>query len=201
MALLTTVTKFKNIDRRLFYYEDDIEKPISAGGVLLFKKDEVLVQKIQKDDTFQYSDFGGKTDLEDKSIMETIARELGEEMNFGIIDKKDGKNMDSVGIKKFLQNGLKKKLYFPNAKYFLIFVQFNENKYSLSMDQIGQQEELDQIPRTVEWITFQQFIDSHFSHNLHPRLWGKPVLEFFGYQSKPDEVEEIIKPIKRFGFV
>lgn len=196
--VLSTISKTRNGERKVFYYEDNIEKPILAAGILLFKEDtkEVLVQKLPKDDTYQFSDFGGKIDMEDKNVIESIARELWEEINGGICRKKNGKMCDLNGLKKLIHGGIKKKLYFPNAKYFLIFVSFNENKYELNMDKIGEKEETDQITRNVVWIPYQEFIDSHFSHNLHPRLWGKSVLEFFGYEG-----EIIPQQIKKFAFV
>ena len=85
-----TIQKGKNGEpnkkRKCFYYNNDIEKPILAAGVLFVKEENgnkyVLIQKKQD----EYSDFGGKIDEKDQTAVETIARELGEELNYGIYD-------------------------------------------------------------------------------------------------------------------
>lgn len=181
--------------RKVFYYDNDQTKPILAAGVLLVKDSpnkEVLVQKVSSANTgYNFTDFGGKIDLEDKSVIEAIARELGEEINFGIFE--NGRKMSKTSLKKFLQTNIIKKTYIQLAKYFLIFVKFDPSQYSLDMDIIGNKETHDEIPRTVEWITAEEFVNSHFAHHLHPRLWSKDILQFFGHRDS-------LPPPKRFGF-
>ena len=68
--------------RKCFYYEDSNEKPILAAGVLFIKEENgkkfVLMQKkTEKDKQDEYSDFGGKIDIDDNIVVDTIARELG----------------------------------------------------------------------------------------------------------------------------
>ena len=56
-------------------------KPIRAGGVL-FKHEQkgYLMQKVMKEkNKYVYTDFGGKTDAQDKDIIDTVLRELKEE--------------------------------------------------------------------------------------------------------------------------
>ena len=65
---------------------------------------------------------------------------------------------------------------------------------------IGKKENLDNIERTVEWITADEFINSHFEHRLHPRLWGRNILEFLGYTGTNKDEEICIKKLTKFAF-
>jgi len=187
-------------DRKLFYLEDDPKKPISAAGVLLLKNNnEILMQKIPKEDSYILSDFGGKVDLTDVTVIETISRELSEEINCGIFSKETKKYLNQLTLMEMIEENTIFKSYAPNCKYLTLFVKFDENLYSLDMKKIGTKEEHDGIEREVQWIKSEDFIEAHFNHNLHPRLWGKNNLEFLGYQ-KPKETEEIKKTIKKFAF-
>jgi len=175
-------------ERKCFYYENDKNSPILAAGILFLKEENnklmVLVQKVTEKNGIQtYSDFGGKIDMDDKTLIDTIARELGEELNNGMYMIKRGNNiiLDKDQLKKIIQDNLEKSIYQSIAKYFIAFVKFPDDLF-LDMKKIGDFEKLDKINRTVEWINFEQFIKEYFDHNIHPRLWGKKVLEFFGYK-------------------
>ena len=98
MSHKITIQKGTNMKRKCFYYEENTEKPILAAGVLFIKEENgkkyVLMQKvIEKDKPDQYSDFGGKIDLKDDIIIDTISRELGEELNWGLYEKVKKKNI------------------------------------------------------------------------------------------------------------
>ena len=108
-----TIQKGKNGEpnkkRKCFYYNNDIEKPILAAGVLFVKEENgnkyVLIQKKQD----EYSDFGGKIDEKDQTAVETIARELGEELNYGIYDstKPEKIYLDNIkDLKKLIQENI-----------------------------------------------------------------------------------------------
>ena len=201
----TTTQKGKdgepNKKRKCFYFDNNKEKPILAAGVLFIKeengKKQVLMQKVlEKDGREIYSDFGGKIDLDDKTAIETIARELGEELNYAFYEiKKDNKiYLDSTKLKKNIQENIIKKIYQERAKYFVIMAKFPEN-INIDFNIIGDFEKLDKINRKVEWITYEQFLKEYFGDNdkvskIHPRLWGNQILDFFGHNKK----------IKRFGF-
>ena len=101
-----TVQKGKNgepdRERKVFYFENDKEKPILAAGILFVKEEDgnkfVLMQKVIKDDKQeQYSDFGGKIDKEDKTLIGTIARELGEELNYEETEQIDEISKNTLG--------------------------------------------------------------------------------------------------------
>jgi hypothetical protein len=188
--------------RKCFYFDNDKEKPILAAGVLFIKEENgkkmVLSQKVlEKDGKEIYSDFGGKIDLDDRTAVETIARELGEELNYAFYEiKNDDKKiyLDSSKLKKIIQENIIKKIYQERAKYFVIMAKFPEN-IDIDFNIIGDFEKLDKINRKVEWITYSKFLKEYFGKKdkvskIHPRLWGKQILDFFGHDQK----------IKKFGF-
>jgi hypothetical protein len=187
--------------RKCFYFDNNNEKPILAAGVLFIKEENgkklVLMQKVlEKDGREIYSDFGGKIDLDDRTAIETIARELGEELNYAFYEMKKDKKiyLDSTKLKKNIQENIIKKIYQERAKYFVIIAKFPEN-IEIDVDVIGDFEKLDKINRTVEWITYDQFLKEYSggkdkASRIHPRLWGNQIMDFFGHNQK----------IKKFGF-
>ena len=124
----------KNI-RPTFYTKT--KKQIKAGGVLFVKDDKYLLQKKLKKGSFQYSDFGGKTDSTDKDIIDTIIREVKEETNNQIL---------------LTRNQLKKakKSYISKSKY-LLFIIKTKKSFKKEIDQMGTQEMNTDIIRTVGW--------------------------------------------------
>ena len=194
MSLITT-QKGKdgkpNTKRKCFYYDNNPEKPILAAGILFVKEEKgkkyVLMQKVfKKDQQDEYSDFGGKIDLDDQTTVETIARELGEELNYGFYDSSKPEKIyldTKQKLKRLIQENILKKIYQERAKYFVIIARLPEN-ISLDFEKIGDFEDLDKINRTVEWITYDDFLklyngDKKTPNQIHPRLWGRQVLGFF----------------------
>lgn len=190
-----TIQKGKNGEpnkkRKCFYYNNDTEKPILAAGVLFVKEENgnkyVLIQKKkEKEKQDEYSDFGGKIDIKDETAVETIARELGEELNYGLYDstKSEKIYLDNIkDLKKLIQENIIKNVYQERAKYFVIIAKL-PNNISLDFATIGNSEKLDKINRTVEWITYDQFLKLYNGtkktpNQIHPRLWGRQILSFF----------------------
>jgi 8-oxo-dGTP pyrophosphatase MutT (NUDIX family) len=180
-----------NTKRKCFYFDNDTEKPILAAGVLFVKEEKgkkyVLMQKKkEKEKQDEYSDFGGKIDLKDQTAVETIARELGEELNYGIYDssKPEKIYLDNIkDLKGLIQENIIKTIYQERAKYFVIIAQLPEN-IGLDFVKIGDSEKLDKINRTVEWITYEDFLKLYNGskktpNQIHPRLWGRQILGFF----------------------
>ena len=180
-----------NKKRKCFYYDNDKEKPILAAGVLFVKEENgkkyVLMQKKkEKEKQDEYSDFGGKIDIKDETAVETIARELGEELNYGFYDstKSEKIYLDTTKeLKRLIQENIIKKIYQERAKYFIIIAKLPEN-ISLDFERIGNSEKLDKINRTVEWIDYEQFLKLYNGtkktpNQIHPRLWGRQILGFF----------------------
>lgn len=190
-----TVQKGKNgepdRERKVFYFENDKEKPILAAGILFVKEEDgnkfILMQKVIKDDKQeQYSDFGGKIDKEDKTLIGTISRELGEELNYGFYDSSNSERVyleSTQKLKRLIQENIIKKIYQDRAKYFLIIAKLPEY-ISLDFERIGDFEELDKINRTVEWVSYDDFLrlykgTTEIPNQIHPRLWGRQILGFF----------------------
>ena len=180
-----------NKERKCFYFDNDTEKPILAAGVLFVKEEKgkkyVLMQKKkEKEKQDEYSDFGGKIDLKDQTAVETIARELGEELNYGIYYSKKQEKiyLDNIkDLKILIQENIIKTIYQERAKYFVIIARLPEN-ISLDFVKIGDSEKLDKINRTVEWITYEDFMKLYNGsrktpNQIHPRLWGRQILGFF----------------------
>jgi len=177
-----------NKERKCFYFDNDTEKPILAAGVLFVKEEKgkkyVLMQKKkEKQKQDEYSDFGGKIDLKDQTTVETIARELGEELNYGIYDSKKIYLDNIKDLKNLIQENIIKSVYQERAKYFVIIAQLPEN-ISLDFAIIGDSEKLDKINRTVEWISYDDFMKLYNGsrknpNQIHPRLWGRQILGFF----------------------
>ena len=178
-------------ERKCFYYEDSNEKPILAAGILFVKEENgkkfVLMQKkIEKDKQDEYSDFGGKIEINDNIVVDTIARELGEELNDGLYEivKKEHVYLDTIEkLKNFILENIIKLIYQKTAKYFVIIAKLPKN-IMLDFKKIGNREELDKINRTVHWISYEDFIRLYKGtkktpNQIHPRLWGNQILSFF----------------------
>jgi hypothetical protein len=185
MKYKITIQKETNIKRKCFYYEDDEEKPILAAGILFIKEEKgkkfVLLQKvIKKNKPDEYSDFGGKIDEKDDTVIDTISRELGEEINFGLYEKekKDNIYLDTIQkLKDMILKNIVKIIYQKTAKYLVIIAKLPKN-IMLDFEKISDFEKLDKINRIVDWISYEDFIKNN-PNQIHPRLWGNQILQFF----------------------
>jgi 8-oxo-dGTP pyrophosphatase MutT (NUDIX family) len=150
-----------SITRPTFSYLKDNNKPIRAGGVIIYRKInnqiEFLLIKKLIGNIERYEDIGGKTDKEDIDELDTIARETFEETN-NIISQ-------SV-IKKQLE--FSKSCYNLKSKYVLYFIKANKYEKKLKAEIFGNVELHDSIHRTIEWVNSKLIIDKII--NLHPRL-------------------------------
>ena len=174
--------KIKN-DRKIFYYKGDKKLEIKAGGILFIhgkEKKEVLIQKVfEKGDKLRYSDFGGKTDNDDSTIDDTIARELHEESNGGIQNKSTKEFLTISDLKKMINENIQLEIYIPFIKYILKIVYFDDSKYELDFNTIGTFEKKDKINRIVQWISYNEFIKYYNSKLLHPRIIFQPIHNVF----------------------
>ncbi len=136
------LTNNSHMDSRpTFYYKNNKKNPIRAGGVLFYRffpDFEMLL--INPNNKIRYEDFGGKTDEQDKNILETIAREVYEESN-GIFSQKW-----TINELEYATN-----IYIKQSKYLLYFVNITnlENVYKKDF---GEKEFHENIKRTVEWV-------------------------------------------------
>lgn len=162
-----------------FYYEDKLEKPVKASGILFLdkKNNNILFQElIKKKDDYIYCDFGGKIDSCDNNILDIAVRELLEESNNSFICKK--KNNVSIynhdNMVNYISENLLKTIYIPRSKYVLYIVKITDF-FKIDKKKFGEFECIDKIKRNISWIN----INLVNTINLHPRLWNYELNEYF----------------------
>ena len=145
--------------RPTFYYNNDPDMRIRAAGLLVYRftkgmtEPEYLMIKYKG----RYEDFGGKTDIVDSCIDDTVIRETDEESN-GVL------NSDSISNK--IKNS--KPVYCHWSKYLVHIIKINKKYES---DVFGDRELHDNIPRTVEWVKHSHIWKNRYSKDfLHMRL-------------------------------
>jgi len=148
--------------RPTFNYENDLNKPIRAGGIILFKRVNnefqiLLIKKIIGGEA-RYEDIGGKTEFIDLDEVDTVAREVKEETNDMINEKI---------IKKQIINS--KSSYNFKSKYILYFIKANKYEKKLNSDNFGILENHDIIERTIHWVSLRLILENQI--NIHPRLY------------------------------
>lgn len=162
-------TKEEYNKRPTFYYTINQRKyPIRAGGVMFYKKndDNIELLMIHNQDRNRYEDFGGCTDEKDKSIEETIAREVEEESN-GVFKKND-----IIQRLRFARRA-----YCNSSKYLMYFVQVNNIEAEFTSNQFGDKETHDNISRTINWYPLEDVLKADFIQNLNPRVNNKYVIK------------------------
>jgi len=168
-----TITSCKKRgEHPIFYYDDKTENEIKAGGVMFYTYDKKSrdLKFLMIKNRNRYEDFGGKTDKVDLSIEETVAREVEEESN-GIFKKSD--IIDRIKDKK--------PIYTKNSKYLIYFCKLKKNE-NYNADIFGDREFYENVPRTVEWLTYGALKNSSFvKDNLNFRLKFK---HFFNKMKK-----------------
>ena len=167
--MLSILNKYMNNknNRPTFYLDDDIEKPLRAGGVLFYRFDieemEYKLLLIYSRD--KYEDFGGCTDEIDKNIKETASREVEEESNH-------------IFSKKYILDNIsdEKSVYITHSKYILYFIELQEDYDPIVF---GDREIHDGFDRTVEWISYyDKFDDKKFLNKLNCRLNNWTVIKY-----------------------
>jgi 8-oxo-dGTP pyrophosphatase MutT (NUDIX family) len=156
----------KNQLRPTFYFNNDNSKPIRAGGILFYKKINNQPYFLLIDNIYSkwLEDIGGKTDYNDKSINNTIIREVGEETNL-LINKKC---VYSVLLKN------SKKLYCEYSKYLLYLVEADEYISNLTTENFGDVEKHTGFDRKINWYPRDQIKKT----KLNPRLNIKELFQF-----------------------
>lgn len=144
--------------RPTFFFKNNQHLEIRAAGVLPYVRTEEGVEFLMIRCNRKYEDFGGKTDIVDKSIEETAARETEEESN--CILKKD------MLLEKIKNNSIP--AYSKHSKYILYFVEVDEYYHPRKF---GTREKHENIKRTVEWVPIEKFKDIKFIEKyVHFRL-------------------------------
>lgn len=144
-------------ERPVFYLK--LNQPCKAGGVIFYQIRNNRVELLLIKHNGLYEDFGGKTDNIDRTIKDTIIREVVEESNsvftrFEVRDKIRGRG-----------------LYLPQAKYLLYLVPLEKE---VNSEDFGNKEIGLDIDRTVEFVPY----DKINYKLLHMRLRNNKFISF-----------------------
>ena len=153
--------------RPTFYYMNDKKKEIRAGGVLFYRIIDTHCDFLMMYNEWRKTmeDFGGRTSEEDKSIEDTVSREIEEESN-GIFKKED--------IKKRLNYSTSYNVYIKQSKYLVYFVKITKKELKLKKSDFGNLEIYDNLKRTVDWIQVEDLLEDS-DIQLNPRLAHKQI--------------------------
>jgi 8-oxo-dGTP pyrophosphatase MutT (NUDIX family) len=123
------------------FLDDDPAKPVTAGGVIIYKyvKGKMMLLIIETDG--KYEDIGGKIDPDDSDVFSAVAREVQEETNEQIMSEDI---LDRLKIASYV--------YVPRSKYVVYIVEATVQEKKLKKTDFGEMEEHDAFPRTIGWI-------------------------------------------------
>jgi hypothetical protein len=151
----------KEIKRKTFYIDDDEDKPITAGGVIIYRFGKKGMELLLVESRGTYEDLGGRVDDEDKNIYTTVSREAYEESNY---------LLNKSSIKK----RIKKKprfAYAKRSKYIVYMIESTEEEADLVSKEFGDRELHDDILRKIKWIPLKKFLSNEIvQYKLNFRL-------------------------------
>ena len=156
------IVNVDGVKTRRYAFETSDRKIVSALGALFYsrQKKSFLMQFVpdEKSGKIRLTDFGGKVDSGDNTIIDSLRREVSEETNRVFPAEYD-----------FLQNLVH--FYLEKCKYLLLICQAPPEFESIDPSQFGTSEDGSSIKRTVEWVSVEDFLRAT---NLHPRLSISP---------------------------
>ena len=149
---------------------------VSAGVLFWTEKNGIyylMVQRSYYPEGHIIEDFGGKSDISDKCIRDVAIRECLEELNFKISER-------DIKIKSA------DLIYLPLCKY-LLYLVFLEPEYMTiyNPELFGKEELHEHINRTVEWISYKNYIYEYNNLKLNPRLsqcTNEILIKMIGYK-------------------
>lgn len=133
--------------RVTMYVNDDDAKPVTAGGVLIYKKVNNKMMLLIIDCDGKYSDIGGKIDPIDTDIYDGISREVEEETN-GMIKREE--------IVERLKTA--PYTYVKGSKYVIYIVEASNKEKHLTKADFGDAETHDNLPRTIAWVSRDELV-------------------------------------------
>ena len=149
-----------NDKRKTFFLNKDKEKPITAGGVILYRFVKNNMELLLADSRGVYEDLGGCVDDNDKNIYDTVSREAYEESN---------KLLSKTKIKNRLKDA--PSMYAPKSKYVVYIIEANHDESMLKCTDFGEKELHDDIFRKIRWIPLDTFLlPEIIKHKLNWRL-------------------------------
>lgn len=149
--------------KKIFYLNDDANKPITSGGVIIYRFVKNNMELLLSDTRNNYEDLGGLIDQKDKDILSTISREAFEESN-NLLKK--------TSIKNRLKNA--SYIYIPKCKYVVYVIKANKSEEKLTSANFGDKELHDNIDRKIKWIPLDIFLlPETIKYKLNWRLKSK----------------------------
>ena len=146
--------------RPTFYYKN---QEVKAAGILFYVRNReskfYLLRKHRN-----WSDIGGKTEPEDKNILDTILREVIEETNHVLLDPAHTKEQAMASLRKLLKDTDLEIFYNKGAKYLMLRVEVPEHLYYMDNKRFGNVEHTTSQAHHYSWIKFV------VRNKLHPRL-------------------------------
>lgn len=157
------------------------ENTISACGAMFYKivKGDVYLLLISFADPKwnKLDDFGGQIDETDDTVMDAIEREVSEESNGQINEKK---------LRKLLNTNKCKTFYNKFSKYYNYVIEVDDNFFK-DTSVFGDFEKTDKIKRKINWYKF-----SDFKNKISQRIIGNKLLvkyleeQEYEYESSSD---------------
>jgi len=129
-------------NRQVFQWNS---QPVTAGGVLLYRRLGNQVELLMSFNRGRYEDLGGVADLDDFNIIDTASREVEEESN-GMLRATD--------IQSRLDNA--SCFYTPSSKYLVYVLEATARESELTTDDFGPAELHDGFDRTISWIPLKR---------------------------------------------
>jgi hypothetical protein len=160
-------------ENKIFYFNNDDEKPIIAGGVILYKIKNNKIYLLLIDSRGIYEDLGGQFQFQldsscdtNKTIFDFVSQEAYKESNY-ILDKNSIKNR--------LMNA--KSVYISRLKYIVFIISANDEEAKLTSE-IFSEKEYHNIPRRIKWVPFEVFMRPEIiKHKVSVRLKNKYFFE------------------------
>ena len=146
---------------KIFYLNGDKDKPIKAGGVIIYRKINNCIELLLINKCGLYEDIGGRIENFDDDICDMVKREVKEETNDQIIFDKN--RLISAPF-----------IYSEKCKYILFITMATHNEAILEKSHFGDKEFFDDIIRTINWIPLKTFMDPIvIKHKLNFRIKNK----------------------------
>lgn len=153
--------------RKTFYLDKKKEKPVTAGGVILYRFLKSNMELLLVEGRGVYEDLGGRVDDTDKDILTTVSREASEESN---------EQLNKRSIKKRLKDS--PYIYMARSKYVVYVTKATKDEEKLTSSDFGDKEEHDNFYRKIKWIPVDTFLMKDIiQHKLNFRLKNKSLFD------------------------
>jgi len=149
------------------YLNDDSSKPVTAAGVLFYKKVGKNLMLLVIDNQGKYEDIGGKIDSNDTNILTAVCREIEEETNAKI---------KSENVLERLRTS--HHVYVPRSKYLIYLLEANDYEKELKKEDFGDCEENNGSIRTIGWISREELTKTPIiQYKMNRRLKSKDLMD------------------------